>query len=438
MTSPAEDTQGLCSDARDRDIWIRDERNTTTTCDQREPDPFYLGVADAFLWKYLVREARDTLRGGDCSISKSMRHIPTADRVGSKQHLPLALSVLRRIFAVCAFVGLFGASPTFLGCSARVGTSPTESAAQVVGDGRVTRPHSRRIWSIAISPQGDRIVTGDEEGLLNLWEYPSLRLVATLGKGKGRITRLVFSHSGERIAAAGGFEYGTPIWLYNVPSATLRGVLQGHLSEVTALLFLPSDKVLLSASADSELIEALPREGNPVRAWRMDILALLRELNKEGAVIRALALSADQKRILGATREGQLYVWAVEELRLLERFQICAEARGIVDLPRQEGILVYRYAEPAAVVVFDYRGAMIRSIALGEQSCGFAYSEKREMFAFVADCERIIVSDLYGNSIIPAIDAPYPGYFWCLAFDSTGDALVVGTSEGELERVVIP
>src|SRR5262249_20921649 len=62
--------------------------------------------------------------------------------------------------------------------------------------------HRGFVESVAIAPQGKRLIaTGDDGGTVRLWD-PQTRLAQILGDLGGRIVRLAFARDGSRLVAA--------------------------------------------------------------------------------------------------------------------------------------------------------------------------------------------------------------------------------------------
>jgi WD40 repeat protein len=121
---------------------------------------------------------------------------------------------------------LGGAHPTLSGAVAQV-AAPTF----VLQTG-----HSSEWLMVAFSPVSRTIVSGEEAGIIKLWDAATGRLSATLDGHMHWIQGLAFSPDGTLLASAG--QEG-PVQLWDPANGELRGVLRGYAGTIWSLTFSP-------------------------------------------------------------------------------------------------------------------------------------------------------------------------------------------------------
>src|SRR5262249_26255257 len=126
---------------------------------------------------------------------------------------------------------------------------------------RTLAGHAQGSWALAFSPDGERLASGDREGVVRIWD---------VAEGK------------------------------------TRHVLKGHTSGVQGLAFSPDGKALASSGLDGKLRLWDPAAGKETRALT----------TTSGALFSSLAFSPDGKR-LAVGNEEALKVWEVGSLREL-------------------------------------------------------------------------------------------------------------------------
>jgi WD40 repeat protein len=132
---------------------------------------------------------------------------------------------------------------------------------RIIGTIRAENP----LYSLAISPDGRILATGDLDNLVQLWnpeqvfrtgqeKYPqSMRLVGHSGKGpnyRSLIWKVIFSPDGRLLASAGG---DATIRLWDVVSGETVAILLGHAGGVTCVAFNPDARLLASGGLDGTL-----------------------------------------------------------------------------------------------------------------------------------------------------------------------------------------
>jgi eukaryotic-like serine/threonine-protein kinase len=155
---------------------------------------------------------------------------------------------------------------------------------------------------VAFSPDGRRLFTAGhtagESGELSAWDATTgQRLFAVPGHfGFGWFVRFAFSPDGARVACAGA-DPRVGVW----DAATGREAfsLRGHRDEVTAVVFSPDGKHLLTAGGDDQTIkvwDTVPRDERVL-------------LQENASRITSVAFSPDARRLATADQGGRVKVW---------------------------------------------------------------------------------------------------------------------------------
>jgi WD40 repeat protein len=97
--------------------------------------------------------------------------------------------------------------------------------------------------------------------------------------GKGAITQIAYSPDGTLLAVA---DDSARVWLYETPTLTAVGVLQGHTKGVEAVAFSPDGKLLASGSTDKT-----------VRLWEVAQRGEVAVLKGHTSIVKGVAFSPD-------------------------------------------------------------------------------------------------------------------------------------------------
>lgn len=160
---------------------------------------------------------------------------------------------------------------------------------------RAVFSHSGTITTVAISPDGSRVLTGSESGAARLWDASTGHPVGPPFRHQGPVTAAAFSPDGK--TALTGSQGGT-VRLWNTATGLLIGAPSRHQGPVTAGVFSPDGKTALTGSSRSVARLWDAATGRPIGP----------PLRHRGTVM-AVAFSPDGKTILTGSWDGTARLW---------------------------------------------------------------------------------------------------------------------------------
>ncbi|HEX8090367.1 MAG TPA: hypothetical protein VF762_16020, partial [Blastocatellia bacterium] len=104
--------------------------------------------------------------------------------------------------------------------------------------------------SIDFSPDGGRLVTGEDEGKVRLWRAAPLGEEAVLGQHTARVKSVAFSPDGQQVASAGDDQ---AINLWDVSQRQLVTRVGTHAAPVLSVIFSPDGRELLAGGHDKSV-----------------------------------------------------------------------------------------------------------------------------------------------------------------------------------------
>ena len=168
-------------------------------------------------------------------------------------------------------------------------TSPAPSQPTVLGE------HSTYVLSAAMSPDGQKLLTGSEDGFVQLWDLVTLQAQGPpLRRHLGTVSGAAFSPDG-RMAATVSWDGSVEVW-----DASNGEVLHqyGHPDQVSAVAFAADGQTLLTGG-----------ENGLVQLWDLALPASPLRLEGHTRLIRGLAFSPDGGRLLSASADESARLW---------------------------------------------------------------------------------------------------------------------------------
>ena len=155
------------------------------------------------------------------------------------------------------------------------------------------------IWSVAFSPDGDRIVTGGggggAGGKVKLWNARTGQQTQTLRGHSKAVQCVAFSLDGKQIISS-GFDSTLKLWDIATGKETLT--LTGHTGPVSSVAISPDGTQLVSASHDTT-----------VKVWNMVTGQETLTLKGHTDDVNSVSFAPDGRRIVTGSDDGTVKVW---------------------------------------------------------------------------------------------------------------------------------
>ncbi|EKU96985.1 hypothetical protein Lepto7375DRAFT_0917 [Leptolyngbya sp. PCC 7375] len=167
--------------------------------------------------------------------------------------------------------------------------------------------HSERVRAVAISPDGQRIVSGSNDNTVRLWDLSGAPIGAPFQDHTDSVLSVAYSPDGTTLAS-GSADNSVRIW--NVADGILLHILEGHTDSVLSVAYSPDGTTLASGSAD-----------NSVRIWNVADGTLLRILEGYTDSVLSVAYSPDGTTLASGSADNSVRIWNVADgilLRILE------------------------------------------------------------------------------------------------------------------------
>ena len=219
------------------------------------------------------------------------------------------------------------------------------------------------IWSVAFSPDGKLLATGDTKGEIILRRVSDGQIIRSFKEHSGWIVSLDFSADGETLASS---STDCLVKLWDTNTGKCLHTLKEHEHEVWSVAFSPDGKILASGCDD-----------NKVRLWNVDTGECLKILNDHTNCVLSVAFNSDGKEMLTGSHDHTIRLWNVDTGECKRIFQgnngirsilVQEDKRTFISSGNDPIIRLWDVDSGECIRTFEGHSNVILSIALCKQS----------------------------------------------------------------------
>ncbi|QRW15471.1 hypothetical protein RhiLY_14470 [Ceratobasidium sp. AG-Ba] len=280
---------------------------------------------------------------------------------------------------------------------------------------------SSAVRTVAVSPDGEWIVSGCEDGKVYIWNLATGEAVCAALEGHSRcVTCVTFSPDGRQIVS-GSEDCTLRIWDAQNGEMIL-GPLKGHLSPIRCVAYSPNGRLIASGSMRSE---------TAVRIWDARTGNLMDEPLKHGDSVRCLCFSPDSRQLASGSYDCIMRIWDPETYKT-----ILGSEKSLHD----GSVTTVSYSSCGRRIVSgtDLCQVKIWSSETGEEIKWMMVPEAPESIAFVPRGEFLFLSSRENLIFARTVDTgasvlgPLAGHtsiIRSMVFSPNGDYIVSGSND---------
>ncbi|MBE9017464.1 serine/threonine protein kinase, partial [Chroococcidiopsidales cyanobacterium LEGE 13417] len=165
---------------------------------------------------------------------------------------------------------------------------PTQELQQTIGN-------VSKVWSVAISPDRQTLVSSNADASIKIWDLPTRMLRRTLIGHADTVWSVAISPDGKTLVS-GSKDRTIKIW--DLRTGALRRTLLGHTDRVRSVAISPDGQTLVSSSWDKT-----------IGIWQLQTGQRLRILTGHSDYINSVAISPDSQMIASGSDDRQIKLW---------------------------------------------------------------------------------------------------------------------------------
>ncbi|ELS04803.1 WD40 repeat-containing protein [Xenococcus sp. PCC 7305] len=235
-----------------------------------------------------------------------------------------------------------------------------------VVDGQIIRSfkgHNSWVVSLAFSPDGNMLASGSCDCTAKLWDVNFGQCLYSLEEHEQEVWSVVFSPDGETLAS-GCDDNKARLW--SASTGECLKVFQGHNNEVLSVAFSLDGQELISGSQDST-----------IRFWDIETLKCTRFFQGHDDGVRSICISPDGQTLASSSNDCTIKLWDIKTNQCLQVFHghsnvvfavtFCPQGNLLLSSGIDQTVRLWDINTGECLKVFHGHSNMVNSVAFSPQ-----------------------------------------------------------------------
>jgi WD40 repeat protein len=161
-----------------------------------------------------------------------------------------------------------------------------------------------KMYTIALSPDGKKIVGGSTDGAMRLWAIDTAKVIAKWMGHREAVTSLYWNRDGRRVVSTGYYDREVRVWDGETGDAILGPLKSGIMTEA---VYSPDDTMIATGGNDSHRIGCIniwnANTGKPVANMN------IRGGRPSGPMVTSIAWPRHGKTLISGLNDGKIVTW---------------------------------------------------------------------------------------------------------------------------------
>jgi WD40 repeat protein len=293
-----------------------------------------------------------------------------------------------------------------------INDSLLEPAFSFVSNQRIFQGHEDEIGSVAISNDGQTIVSGSDDGTIRLWDRQGKPLIQPFRGHESEVTSVAVSDDGQTIVS-GGVDGTVRLW--NRQGKLLTEPFRGHEDEIRSIAISHNGQTIVSGSID-----------RTVRLWNRQGKPLAQPFRGHEDWIWSVAISHDGQTIVSGGLDRTVRLWDRQGKPLAQPFRGHEGRVWSVAISR-DGQTIVSGGSDGTVRLWDRQGKPLAQPFQGEASqiLSVAISEDSQTIVSGDNDGTVQQWSRQGKPLAQPF-LGHKGLVWSVAILNNGQAIISG------------
>lgn len=198
---------------------------------------------------------------------------------------------------------------------------------------RTLRGHNSSVLSVAVTPDGKKVISGSGDNTIKVWDLETGQELLNLTEHKERVNALAVTPDGKKIVSGAGQSTALAGWtssdntikVWDLETGRELFTLEGHTAMINAVAVTPDGRKVISASSDASL-----------KIWDLQTREQLHTLTGHKGIydwrkgeVNDIAITSDGKQAISASSDDlSLIIWDLDSGEKLKSLPVSVGLHG--------------------------------------------------------------------------------------------------------------
>jgi WD40 repeat protein len=269
------------------------------------------------------------------------------------------------------------------------------------------------VVSVAFSPDGKLLATGDTNGEIRLRQVKDSTQVLSCQGHNGWVLSLAFHPDGVILSSS---STDSTVKLWDVQTGQCLQTFQGHDNEVWSVAFSPDGSILASGSDD-----------HSIKLWNISTGKCLRRFQGHVSWVHSVAFTPDGQSLISGSDDETIRLWNISTGECLKTFQGHSDGiRSIAISP--DGQMLASSSEDQTVKLWDIRTSKCLRTLQGHSNeiYSVTFCPQGELLASGSHDQTVKLWNISTGECLRTFQG-HSSWVYSVAFSPQGDILVSGS-----------